>query len=129
MNRRRFLARAFVLAFSFAPGFACKHDPTPADVKNVVDVGGAGCKLIEAVTGDGAVKTICAVVQEIDRLIDLVFAEKSDAAALTANAGKCVRVVGTGGREACASVEQVSRWIDDTNRRRAALFIRDAGRD
>lgn len=103
---------------------AC-HAPAP-----VIEAGiEAGCTLIEAVTSNGAVKTICATASDIATIVAWIAAKQAAQAAdagAPSFAAKC-RQLSANGVSVCASDDDLAMAIDVVTEQRAAQFRRDAG--
>ncbi len=98
---------------------ACK--PTPAQVQDVTAIANDTCTLIEAVADDGTVRTICATVEEIGVIANVIEAGRTDGGVPR---GRCAPVPGT---TLCATPDEVARGFDAVIARRAAALRRDGG--
>lgn len=108
---------------------ACKGTSTTKVIDVTQNVVEKGCELLEAVTDDGTVKTICAKADEISAIIDFVqpFLKKADGGVF-ASTGPCRVIKSTSsGAEVCAPMPVLAAAIDRTVAKRQSLLIRDAG--
>jgi hypothetical protein len=111
-----------LLVFAVAAGVsACKTPPTPTQVQDVTSVANDTCTLIEAITDDGTVRTICATVDEIGVIANVIEAGRVDARRELARCGAKRR---PGNRRAALTRHAA---IDAVNARRAAALRRDGG--
>jgi hypothetical protein len=99
---------------------ACKTPPTPT-VQDATTVANDACTLIEATTDDGTVRTICATIEEIGVIANIVETLRADGGPPK---GVCTVLPTT---KTCATAAELARGIDAVNARRAASLRREGG--
>lgn len=114
---------AAVLAFVGASVLSSACHPTPGQIDAGVGAVSAGCALIEAITPDGSVRTVCATLVEIGELVRDIQAARGDAAPSARTLLEC-HYVGANGHDVCATGTELSAAIDHLLARRAASFVR-----
>ena len=102
---------------------ACKgaNAPSSGDVEAGLVVVDAACTALEAITDDGAIKTVCATVDEIAAIAKLILGARGDAG--RASIGPCKQLTA----DVCATPPEISRGIDHVVTQRRSRLLRDAG--
>jgi hypothetical protein len=105
-----------------AATIGCEHPPTPAQIKDVTETAQGGCRLLQAVTTDGTVRQICATVDEVSLLEQVVLGAREGGAPRAA--ASCTVV----SERLCATDDELAEGIDAViAARRARLRRQSAG--
>lgn len=93
-------------------------------VRDGITLVNAGCHLVQALTDDGAIKSVCATASELSTVAKLLLAERGDAGSTRARSGGCVVLPTT---SYCATGAETARGIDAIVAQRVGWFSLDAG--
>ncbi len=111
----------------------CKPGPVvqaPVDVVQVdpIEAGGVlvndACSLITAIDSSGALRTICATVEEVIQIVAFVATLRLERDAGAPDQPNCLSLPGT---SYCATAQETSEALKYVLRVRAARFMLDAG--